>query len=118
MTIRGGTVNVQQGHRVDQGELPRELARQLHRLARHCAPPGAASSPGARSASSSAARATTSPPVASRTLKVKLAKGSKRLAGRKGRLKVLAVATTGRAGKIAQSSQHLTLVLRTATKTK
>ena len=33
VTIRGGTVKVKQGHRVDQAELPGELARQLHRLA-------------------------------------------------------------------------------------
>jgi Ca2+-binding RTX toxin-like protein len=55
-------------------------------------------------------------PGASRTLKVKLAKGSRRLAGRKGRLKVLAVASTGPSGKIAQSSRRLTLALGTATK--
>jgi Ca2+-binding RTX toxin-like protein len=55
-------------------------------------------------------------PGDSRTLKVKLAKGSRRLAGRKGRLKVLAVASTGPSGKIAQSSRRLTLALGTATK--
>jgi Ca2+-binding RTX toxin-like protein len=57
-------------------------------------------------------------PGRSRMLDVKLADASKRLAGRHGRLAVLAVATTGRAGNIAQSSQHLTLVLRAATKRK
>ena len=57
-------------------------------------------------------------PGASKTLKVKLAKGSQRLADRKGHLKVLAVASTGRSGKIAQSSQRLTLALGTATKSK
>ena len=55
-------------------------------------------------------------PGASRTLKVKLAKGSRRLADGKDRLKVLAVASTGRSGKIAQSSRRLTLALGTATK--
>ena len=55
-------------------------------------------------------------PGASRTLKVKLAKGSRRLADRKGRLKVLALASTGPSGKIAQSSRRLTLALGTATK--
>ena len=55
-------------------------------------------------------------PGASKTLKVKLAKGSRRLADRKGRLKVLAVASTGPSGKIAQSSRRLTLALGTATK--
>ena len=40
-------------------------------------------------------------PGASTTVKVKLAKGSKRLADRKGHLKVLAIASTGRSGKIA-----------------
>ena len=53
---------------------------------------------------------------ASRRLKVKLAKGSQRLADSNGRLKVLAVASTGRSGKIAQSSRRLTLTLGTATK--
>jgi Ca2+-binding RTX toxin-like protein len=47
----------------------------------------------------------------SRTLKVKLAKGSRGLADRKGHLKVLAVASTGAQGKIAQSSRRLTLAL-------
>jgi Ca2+-binding RTX toxin-like protein len=53
-------------------------------------------------------------PGASKTLRVKLVKGSKRLADRKGHLKVLAVASTGPSGKIAQSSKHLTLALGTA----
>ena len=57
-------------------------------------------------------------PGASKTLKVKLAKGSRRLADRNGHLKVLAVASTGRSGKVAQSSQRLTLALGTATKTR
>ena len=46
---------------------------------------------------------------------MKLAKGSQRLAGSKGRLKVLAVASTGPPGQIAQSSRRLTLTLGTAT---
>jgi Ca2+-binding RTX toxin-like protein len=50
------------------------------------------------------------------TLRVKLAKGSRRLADDKGHLKALAVASTGPSGKIAQSSQRLTLALGTATK--
>jgi Ca2+-binding RTX toxin-like protein len=53
-------------------------------------------------------------PGTSKTLRVKLAQGSKRLAGRNGRLKAIAVASTGPAGKIAQSSQRLTLALGTA----
>jgi hypothetical protein len=57
-------------------------------------------------------------PGASRTLRVKLVKGSKRLADSKGHLKVLAVASTGPSGKIAQSSRRLTLALGTATKRK
>ena len=57
-------------------------------------------------------------PGASQTLKVKLAKGSRRLAGRNGRLKALAVASTGADGRIASSSQRLTLALGTATKTR
>jgi Ca2+-binding RTX toxin-like protein len=55
---------------------------------------------------------------ASKTVKVKLAEGSRRLAGSKGQLKVLAVASTGASGQIAQSSQRLTLALGTATKTR
>ena len=50
-------------------------------------------------------------PGASKTLKVKLARGSGRLADRKGHLKVLAVASTGASGSIAQSSKRLTLAL-------
>jgi hypothetical protein len=42
---------------------------------------------------------------------VKLATGSQRLVDSKGHLKALAVATTGPAGEIAQSSRHLTLAL-------
>jgi Ca2+-binding RTX toxin-like protein len=57
-------------------------------------------------------------PGATQTLKVKLAKGSRRLAGRNGRLKALAVASTGADGQIAQSSKRLTLALGTTTKTR
>jgi Ca2+-binding RTX toxin-like protein len=57
-------------------------------------------------------------PGRSATLKVKLAKGSKRLAGRKGHLKALAVASTGRSGKIAESKRHLTLAFGTAARRK
>jgi Ca2+-binding RTX toxin-like protein len=57
-------------------------------------------------------------PGSSRTLKVKLAKGSQRLAGRNGRLKVLAVASTGADGSIASSQRRLTLALVGATKAK
>jgi Ca2+-binding RTX toxin-like protein len=55
-------------------------------------------------------------PGATRTLKVKLTKGSRRLDDREGHLKVLAVASTGRSGEIAQSSRRLTLALGRATK--
>ena len=57
-------------------------------------------------------------PGTSQTLKVKLATGSRRLAGRNGRLKALAVASTGANGQIAQSSRRLTLALGTTTKTR
>jgi Ca2+-binding RTX toxin-like protein len=50
-------------------------------------------------------------PGRSRTLKVKLATGSRRLADRRGHLEVLAVASTGAQGKIARSSRRLTLAL-------
>jgi hypothetical protein len=52
------------------------------------------------------------------TLKVKLAKGSRRLAGNDGRLKPLTVASTGADGQIAQSSKRVTLALGTATKSR
>ena len=55
-------------------------------------------------------------PGTSKTLKVKLAKGAQRLAGANGRLKAVALASTGASGKIAQSSQRLTLALGTATR--
>jgi len=55
-------------------------------------------------------------PGTSRTVKVKLAQGSRRLADNKGRIKVLAVASTGLSSQIAQSSRRLTLTLGTATK--
>jgi Ca2+-binding RTX toxin-like protein len=55
-------------------------------------------------------------PGASKTLKVKLPKGSQRLADRKRHLNVLVVASTGPAGRIAQSSRRLTLALGTATR--
>jgi len=57
-------------------------------------------------------------PGASQTLKVKLARGSRRLAGRNGHLSARAVASTGADGQIAQSSQRLTLALVKATKTR
>jgi RTX calcium-binding nonapeptide repeat (4 copies) len=47
------------------------------------------------------------------TVKVKLARGGRRLADRKGHLRALAVASTGPQGKIAESSRHLTLALGT-----
>jgi Ca2+-binding RTX toxin-like protein len=49
----------------------------------------------------------------SKTLSVKLARGVQRLANRKGRLAVRAVASTGASGQIASSSQRLTLDLGT-----
>jgi Ca2+-binding RTX toxin-like protein len=57
-------------------------------------------------------------PGASKTLKVKLAKGTGNLADRNGRLKVLAVASTGPSGKIAQTSRRLTLTLGATTKSR
>ena len=54
-------------------------------------------------------------PGASRTIKVKVPKGTNRLAGRQGGLKVRAVASTGRSGNLATSSKRLTLALGTTT---
>jgi Ca2+-binding RTX toxin-like protein len=53
------------------------------------------------------------PPGASRTIKVKVPKGTNRLADRKGRLKVRALASTGPSGTRAASSKRLTLKLGT-----
>jgi len=57
-------------------------------------------------------------PGVSTTVTVKLAKGSARLADKKGRVKALAVASTGASGNVAQSSQPLTLAFSAATKSK
>ena len=56
-------------------------------------------------------------PGTSKTVKVKLANGTKRLANRKGQLAVRAVATTRTSGQIATSTRRLTLTIPTATKT-
>ncbi|HKN92956.1 MAG TPA: calcium-binding protein [Thermoleophilaceae bacterium] len=53
---------------------------------------------------------------ASKVVKVKLAKGTERLADRKGHLKALAIASTGSSGSIATTTQGLTLALGTAKK--
>jgi Ca2+-binding RTX toxin-like protein len=53
-------------------------------------------------------------PGAAKTVTVRLASGSRRLAARNGRLAVLAVASTGPAGQLAESSRRLTLALGTA----
>jgi Ca2+-binding RTX toxin-like protein len=55
-------------------------------------------------------------PGASASLNVPLASGIARLADKKGRLAVRAVASTGGSGKIATSSQRLTLVLHVASR--
>jgi hypothetical protein len=47
----------------------------------------------------------------STTVRVKLANGSRRLADSKGHIRVLAVASTGPSGNIAQTSKRLTLAL-------
>src|SRR5215208_4496248 len=57
-------------------------------------------------------------PGASRTIKVKVPKGTNRLAGRQGGLKVRAVASTGRSGNLATSSKRLTLALGKTTTSK
>ena len=55
-------------------------------------------------------------PGATTTLKVKLTRGIRNLADRKGHLKVLVIASTGLSGKTAQSSQRATLALGNAKK--
>jgi Ca2+-binding RTX toxin-like protein len=54
-------------------------------------------------------------PGASRTIKVKVPRGTNRVADRKGGLRVRAVASTGRSGNSATSSKRLTLKLGTTT---
>jgi Ca2+-binding RTX toxin-like protein len=54
-------------------------------------------------------------PGASRTLKVKLAGSTRRLADRRGHVRTIATASTVSSGERALSSKHLTLALRTAT---
>ena len=55
-------------------------------------------------------------PGGTTTLKVKLAQGIRNLTDRKGHLKALVVASTGPSGKIAQSTQRVTLALGKAKK--
>ena len=55
-------------------------------------------------------------PGSSRTIKVKIPQGTRRVADRKGRLKVLAVASTGPRRAIAESAKRLTLTLSTTAK--
>jgi Ca2+-binding RTX toxin-like protein len=55
-------------------------------------------------------------PGATKTIKVKLAKGSERLADRKGHLKALAIASTGSSGSIASTTRGVTLALGRAAK--
>ena len=55
-------------------------------------------------------------PGASKTIKVKLAKGTERLADRKGHLKALAIASTGSSGSIASTTRGVTLALGTPKK--
>jgi Ca2+-binding RTX toxin-like protein len=55
-------------------------------------------------------------PGASQTVKVKLAKGTQRLADRKGHLKALAIASTGSSGSIASTTRGVTLALGHAAK--
>jgi Ca2+-binding RTX toxin-like protein len=57
-------------------------------------------------------------PGASTRLKVRLARGSGRLADRKGHLKVLVAASTGASGSTAESSQRLTLAFGATAKRK
>src|SRR5829696_2379959 len=57
-------------------------------------------------------------PGASKTLKVKLAQGSQRLAGSNRQLKVVAVASTGPSANLATSSKRLMLKLGTTTSKK
>ncbi len=55
-------------------------------------------------------------PGASKTLNVKVATGARRLADRSGHLKATVVASTGPSGRIAVSSQRVTLALGTVAK--
>ena len=115
LTIRGGTVKVSKGiasikvscPAISPGNCTGSLALRTARPARLA---------GLRAVIQLGSARYDLAPGASRTLKVKLSTGSRRLADRKGRIKALAIASTGPAGKIAQSSQRLTLALGTAAK--
>ena len=113
VTIRGGTVKVNKGRASIKVSCPAISPSNCTgslaiRTAKRVKLAGVRAVPQLGSARYNLA------PGRSKTLKVKLASGSRRLADRKGHLKVLAVASTGPAGKIAQSSRRLTLALGTA----
>ena len=113
VTIRGGTVKVRNGTASITVSCPAAAVARCT---------GALAVRTAKSASLAGVRAVVRlgnarydlAPGASRTLKVRLPKGSQRLARRKGHLQVRAVASTGASGQIAESSRRLTLVLRRA----
>jgi Ca2+-binding RTX toxin-like protein len=115
VTIRGGTVRVKGGAAsikvscpaISPGNCTGSLAV---RTAKRIKLAGLKVAPQLGSARYSIA------PGASRSVRVRLAQGSRRLAGRNRRLRVLAIASTGPSGKIAKSSRRLTVTFGTPTK--
>jgi Ca2+-binding RTX toxin-like protein len=117
LTIRGGTVKVSKGNAlirvscpaISPGNCTGSLALRTARPVRLA---------GLRAVIQLGSARYDLAPGTSRTLTVKLSTGSRRLGDSKGRLKALAIASTGPSGKIAQSSQRLTLALGIAAKRK
>ncbi len=117
LTIRGGKVKVSKGKApikvscpaISPGNCTGSLALRTARPARLA---------GLRAVIQLGSARYDLAPGTSRTLKVELSTRSRRLADRKGGVKALAIASTGPSGKIAQSSQRLTLALGTAARRK
>jgi Ca2+-binding RTX toxin-like protein len=110
VTIRGGTVKVRNGKAaikvscpaVSPGNCTGSLARRTARRVKLA---------GLKAVLQLGSRRYDIRPGTSRAVRVKLAKGSRRVADSEGRLKVRAIASTGAQGTIARSSKRLTLVL-------
>jgi Ca2+-binding RTX toxin-like protein len=117
LTIRGGTVKVSKGKAPIKVSCPAiSPGNRTGSLALRTASPVRLA--GLRALIQLGSARYDVAPGASKTLKVKLSTDSRRLADRNGRIRALAIASTGPSGKIAQSSQRLTLTLGTAAKRK
>ena len=108
LSIRGGTVKVKSGVAAIKVSCPAGSSRSAAARSQS-ARPSASGSAGVDVALQLGRARYDLTPGASKTLRVRLVKGSSRLADRKGRLKVVASASTGPQGKIAQSSRRMEL---------